>query len=130
MRRQSILALPLAAALLGLLSACGPAPVPDPTWASIRDDVFIPSCGCHTGDAPRADVGLDGDTPADLLDVDASSSFSGWKYIVAGSPEESLVYVRLTGGDGEVSAMPPSSSGLDSEVTAVIAEWITAGASD
>jgi len=132
-RLSMFLAVLISSLSLTALAACGPAPstVPDGNWASVRDDVFIPSCSCHTGAEPAAGLALDGDSVSSVLDVDAGSNFDGFKYIVAGEPEQSLIYLRLSGGADGVAAMPPSSSGLeDAEVVAAIAAWIESGAGD
>lgn len=114
------------------LAACGPpVVVPDPTWTSVRDDVFIPSCSCHTGSTPSGNLALDVDSPNSLVDIDASASaYDGWKLIVAGAPEQSLIYVRLNGGNDDASAMPPASDGLHPDVVEAIGTWIAEGATE
>jgi hypothetical protein len=115
-----------------VLTACGPAAVvPEANWTSVRDDVFVPTCSCHQSDSPSGGLFLGGDSAASLIDVDASSNFVDWKDIVPGMPQESLVYVRLSGGAEGVAPMPPLSTGIEhADVVDAIGAWIEAGAED
>lgn len=62
--------------------------------------------GCHMGGAIGNLVGID-TAEASLIGKEASSVYAGWKYLVAGDPEKSLIYHRVA----VVQDMPPPSTG-------------------
>lgn len=140
---------PVMAMALAVLVGCGEAAEsetasePTPSYAAIEAEIFEPACtfACHSG-GEFAAGGLDMQSPprATLVGVPATATAcadSAWKRVVAGSPEESLLYVKVVAklegtavpcGDG----MPAGANkpALSAEEVARIRAWIEAGALD
>jgi hypothetical protein len=81
--------------------------------------------GCHMGGAIGNLKGID-TAQASLIGVEASSMYPGWKYLVAGDPNKSLIYHRIA----VTQDMPPPST-VDSPIPhptisdmSVLQQWI------
>jgi len=116
--------------LLALLAtACGPAP----SFTRVQEEIFELNCStasCHGGSNPSAGMKLDADDSHDVLvDQDAGANNPGWKLVVAGDPEASLLYNVIRGEVGDQRQMPPGLE-LDEEKLELVFDWITAGALD
>jgi hypothetical protein len=81
--------------------------------------------GCHMGGAIGNLKGID-TAQASLIGVEASSMYPGWKYLVAGDPNKSLIYHRIA----VTQDMPPPST-VDSPIKhpsisdmSVLQQWI------
>ena len=101
--------------------AGGPTPTPAPpsvlvaTYASIRENVFVPKClSCHSAGASQSKRPLD-----NYANMMANTSL-----ISAGDPANSGVYTEIDGG-----TMPPNNRNqVTAEEEAVIKTWIQNGA--
>jgi hypothetical protein len=150
----------LAALGLLLIAAACPGEVPpedagpgdeSPTFTRVKDEVFTLNCTtalCHGGSAPQRGLRLDADdVHENLVDVDAEeideSTGDPWKLVVAGDPDNSLLYRALVSDvDGEwqgaeldrpaddIEKMPPDIDALASSKLDLIKAWIEAGALD
>ncbi len=81
--------------------------------------------GCHQAGAIGNLVGID-TAAASLIDKGASSAYPGWKYLVAGDPDKSLIFHRVA----VVQDMPPPST-VDAPIMhptisdmSVLQQWI------
>lgn len=131
--------LPLLVVVAALFFACAPPPPEedglDPRLSVLQEKVFRPSCSlgyCHDSDEPIRGLSLDAaDLHAAIVDVD--STLAGWKYVVPGAPESSLLLQVLKGRvdsmDQHASQMPPGDA-LAAEKLAAVEAWIAAGAAD
>ena len=108
----------------------------DPTLTSIQTNVFNKSCAlvsCHNSTAAQGGLKLtQGDSFGEIVNIAAENSAAaadGKLRVVPGDPGASFLIQKLEGpGAGEGDLMPQSSSGLDSEIIAVIRQWIADGA--
>jgi mono/diheme cytochrome c family protein len=129
--------------LLSALTACsdmgdaptdpgdpGPPDPPDPT-VSFADDIqpiFDNNCvGCH-GVGGNAGLDLRPDVSHGNL-VNIPSTQSALALIEPEEPDDSWLYLKITGQQNVGSEMPPG-SGLDSTAAALIQTWIMEGALD
>jgi len=129
--------------LLSVLAACsdmgdkptdpgdpGPPDPPDPT-VSYADDIqpiFNNSCvGCH-GVGGNAGLDLRPEVSHGNL-VNVPSTESALSLIEPEDPDNSWLYLKITGQQNVGTEMPPG-SGLDSTAAALIHSWITEGALD
>lgn len=110
-----------------------PPPVDDnkikPTLESIQAHVFTPICAtCHGGASPAAGQDLSSveKSIAALINVDSSNS--AFKRVLPGSPEESYLYLKVSGDDRAGSRMPLGNPPLNDESISAIKEWIAQGA--
>jgi hypothetical protein len=112
------------------LAACGPAE-PEATFTRVQEEILELNCAtgsCHTGASPAAGLNLAADDTRDqLVDQDAQVN-TGWKYVVAGDPEASLLYNIISAplDDGQ-RQMPPGLE-LEDEKLQLVHDWIEAGA--
>ena len=81
--------------------------------------------GCHMSGALGNLKGID-TAQASLIGLEASSNFPGWKYLIAGDPNKSLIYHRIA----VTQDMPPPST-VDSPIPhpsisdmSVLQQWI------
>jgi hypothetical protein len=136
------------ALLLALVcSACSgadetePPPQEAPQYGELDARIFVPACtfACHSG-GEFAGGGLDMTVPPSkaLIDVPAVAAAcadGGWKRVVPGRPEQSLLYLKIAAklegteppcGDGmPAGANRPS---LSADEVAEVRAWIEAGA--
>ncbi|MCB9675306.1 MAG: hypothetical protein H6737_09335 [Alphaproteobacteria bacterium] len=98
-----------------------------PVWRDGVQAMFAVRCApCHTG---YDFGGVQVNTRGDLVDVPSST---GMAYITPGSLEDSYVWHKIedthheVGGDGE--RMPLDTAPLDADETALLSDWILAGA--
>ena len=84
-----------------------------PTFSSINDSIFKPSCvTCHSGAEPKGKVDL---TSYEKLMASGS--------VVKGKPFESKLYLVVDSGD-----MPPEGASIPSSLVDDIYKWIKEGA--
>lgn len=134
--------------LVVVLAGCGggddDAAAPDalplePTFASLRANVFGPKCAapCHSAIDPPGGLDLATDPYAALVGVDAAGRFCrdlGLVRVVPGDAAASLAYQKIIAkreGDDPVcgEGMPQGSRpALSDEEIAAIEQWIAAGA--
>ena len=128
----------LSLSALAALVACAPGgpggdagPGIEPKLSVIKQEILSPSCAtaaCHGGENPANDLALDvEDLHGALVGVD--STLTGWKYVVAGEPENSLLLQILKGSVETVPQMP-SGATLSAEKIQAIEEWIQDGAAN
>jgi hypothetical protein len=119
-----------------LLGACGDddddnggaaGSAPEPTLTAIQAEILTPVCatsGCHGGvSAPSLKAGESFNA---IVGKDSALG-SSKKLVVAGKPEESLLYLLLQGPTDDISKMPLSGKLTDAQIESVRA-WIAAGA--
>jgi len=100
-----------------------------PTFAQVRDDVLVPSCGfgsCHG--SGEAGLQIDADMTADALVGVPSTVQAGAILVVPGDPDGSYLVAKLTeatGIDGEI--MPPSGA-MSQDRIDTVRTWIDTGA--
>lgn len=106
-----------------------PPPLPAATLALVQARVFDPHCtGCHfAGGAGGLDL-TSGSSHAQLVGVDAQT-VAGWKRVVAGEPDASLLYRKVLADPQAGPAMPFGAALLDSSLVSLLRRWIAAGAS-
>ena len=105
----------------------GSSVTPVPTFSFLQQEVFNRSCalsGCHAGTRPpdlRASNAF-----ARIVDV---ASSRGTPYITAGDPDNSYLYLKVTGASGiSGGRMPRGRPALSSSVQDAMREWIESGA--
>jgi hypothetical protein len=137
MKTATVIALPLAAALL-TLAGCGgggggsaPPTGLQPTLASIQANVFSVSCalsGCHTGAGAPFGLQLDpGFSYGNLIDV-PSPRDSNLIRVVPGDPDASFLIQKLDGTQTLGERMPDGGPYLTTATINVIRKWIQDGA--
>lgn len=99
-------------------------------WATVHDEVLTPSCGfssCHGGGA--GGLTLDGsDADHGRLVGAAAIGLAGATLVVPGAPDDSYLWVKMSGeGDRAGDVMPPGGS-LDADALAQVRGWIAEGA--
>lgn len=142
MKRFSSVSLALLA-LGGLLAGCGgdedegggaagaAQATIDPKLSVIETEVFKGGCAlsasCHGAGGIVPDLTA-GKSYASLVGR-ASDKEAGKTLVVAGKPDESMLYLVLKGSVGSVTRMPQgSSAGLDAAKIEAIRKWIADGA--
>jgi hypothetical protein len=113
--------------------------VPDPTFASIRDEVLTPRCAvvCHGAIEPPGHLDLETDPYQALVGVEAMGrmcSTSGLVRIEPGDPDHSLLFLKISAKAEHTD--PPCGEGmpqgardpLDADTIAAIEQWIRDGA--
>lgn len=105
-----------------------------PTFSSVHEKLLQPRCSfesCHGGETPVRELALDERLAfTDLVDADAS--VEGWKYVVPGDPEQSLLY-RVLVEDmvaPGVGQMPTGGGVVPQEEIDALRQWIEDGAAD
>ncbi|MEQ1507146.1 MAG: hypothetical protein ABMB14_33265 [Myxococcota bacterium] len=101
-----------------------------PTFAEIRDEILVPSCGfssCHGSGTGDLTISADGDVYAALVDVPSVGS-PGETLVVPGDPDASYLVAKLEGAAGIEGDPMPAPSGLDPAEVDRIRAWIAAGA--
>lgn len=100
-----------------------------PTLSSIQKEIFTPICSvCHGGASPAAGQNLSTieDSIANLIDVQSSNPL--FKRVLPGSPEESYLYLKITGDSQAGARMPLGQPALAEEQINAIKNWIANGA--
>ncbi|WDE12610.1 c-type cytochrome [Thalassomonas haliotis] len=112
---------------------------PDPTpideeeiqarLSPIQKEIFTPICSvCHGGASPAAGQNLStiADSIANLINVQSSNPL--FKRVLPGSPEESYLYLKITGDSQAGARMPLGQPALAEEQINAIKNWIANGA--
>jgi hypothetical protein len=125
--------LPLALSGLATLFSvgCGTGDPIEPTMASIHDKIMQRSCNseaCHGGSVPEGDLDLStAESSYAALVGHPSDVEPSFTRVVAGDPDNSLLYMVLLGPVGSLDQMPPGFELAADEVEAV-RQWIEDGA--
>jgi hypothetical protein len=103
-------------------------PTSAPTTAEVLQQVFNECIGCHSTQAPQGQFVMAFATPAAfesaMLAGTSSTTFcNGRKFVVAGEPEQSLLYLKLTAQFGCGSRMPLGVP-LSTAKTDLVKRWI------
>jgi len=119
-----------------LLIGCGGGEEVIPSASRLSTDVqpiFTARCalsGCHDSATRRAGLDLsEGNAYTNLVNVNSSQNAS-WKRVVPGSPQESLLYLKVSQDSPPVGGRmpPPPRSALTAEQQDKIRDWILQGA--
>ncbi|HVF16644.1 MAG TPA: hypothetical protein VNA21_07020 [Steroidobacteraceae bacterium] len=106
----------------------GPLPLV-PTFASIQQNVFTPSCTrCHAGAAAPAGLRLDEASSYAMLVNVASVEVPGLRRVRPGDPDLSYLIQKLEGRAAVGARMPLNSPPLPQATIDVIKQWIRDGA--
>jgi len=121
----SRLTLCLVGLALGRASAAADAPGPLDYTRDVRPILAAKCFACHGTDPSQRKGKLRLDTPGGPF----AAAASGTPAVVAGKPEESELYARVTSDDPE-ERMPPASSGktLNAAEVATLKTWVAQGA--
>lgn len=103
-------------------------PEPAPTTAQVFQQVFADCIGCHTMQAPQGNFVMVYATPAEfeaamLAGTSSTALCNGRKFVVAGRPDQSLLYLKLTAQFGCGSRMPLGVP-LSTAKTELVKRWI------
>ncbi len=96
---------------------------------SIQEHVFTPICSvCHGGANPAAgqDLSTIENSIANLINVQSSNSL--FKRVLPGFPEQSYLYLKITGNSQAGARMPLGQTPLSDEAINAIKTWIAQGA--
>jgi len=112
-----------------------PPPMDDaPTFTSIQETIFVPSCVCHVGAAAPLGLVLNTAATWDLLVSMPSEEVQDLFRVEPGNPDDSYLIRKLEGGPDLVGyQMPPTELGeqhLPQETIDLLRAWIAAGALD
>jgi mono/diheme cytochrome c family protein len=104
-----------------------PAGGADPvSFAADVQPIFNSNCiGCHGENGNGGQDLRAASSYANLVGVDASGYVG--KRVVAGSPDLSVLFLKMTGAPGAGSVMPPAGS-LPTGMTDLVRQWIAEGA--
>ncbi len=97
--------------------------------SSIQQHVFSPICStCHGGANPAAGLNLSTTEQsfANLINVDSANPL--FKRVLPGEPEQSYLYLKVTGNNLAGARMPLGQAALAEEEIQAIKEWIELGA--
>jgi hypothetical protein len=88
-----------------------PEPEPAPTTAEVLQQVFNDCIGCHSMQAPQGQFVMAFASPAAfeaamLAGTSTTTFCNGRRFVVAGAPDQSLLYLKLTAQFGCGSRMP------------------------
>lgn len=99
------------------------------TLTDIQDNIFTPICSvCHGGVSPAAGQDLSSiEKSAENL-INVSSSNALFKRVEPGEPEQSYLYLKITGNVIAGSRMPLGQPALIAAQIAAIKQWISQGA--
>lgn len=133
MIRKSLVALPL------LLAACGTdTAVVEPTYSSISEHVFVPTCatsGCHSGSQPEGGLDLTREAGFEQLfktvesDLWLGTQWEGFARVEPGDPAASALMPALEHAQGlPADLQMPSGARLPDQWVEAIRTWIANGA--
>ncbi len=114
--------------LLGCLPDVGEEPVV-PSFAEVRDQVLLPSCGfssCHGGGA--GGLTLEEGGVFDALVGVPSLQVSELLLVAEGLPEESYLMLKLDDSAEILGDPMPPGGGMESQRIEMVRSWIEAGA--
>ena len=99
------------------------------TLTAIQENIFTPICStCHGGVSPAAGQNLSSiEKSAENL-INVSSSNALFKRVEPGEPEQSYLYLKITGNVIAGSRMPLGQPTLSAAQIAAIEQWISQGA--
>ena len=102
----------------------------EPRLSVIQEKIFTPSCAfssCHDAVGPENELDLSGANTYSAL-LDGTSPDTDMARVVAGDPDQSLLYLSLVGqAPAGIRAMPLGNSLSEAEISAV-KTWIEDGA--
>ncbi len=101
----------------------------EPTLTAIQDNIFTPICStCHGGVNPAAGQNLSSieESANSLINVNSSNAL--FKRVLPGEPEQSYLYLKITGNILAGSRMPLGQPALSAVQIAAIKQWISQGA--
>lgn len=99
------------------------------TYARVRDEVFVPSCGfggCH-GTGTGGLTLTEDTTPSALINVQASGMPDRF-YVVPGEPDNSYIVQKMEGTAGIAGSIMPTTGIVEPERVTMVRNWILAGA--
>lgn len=102
-----------------------------PTLAEVQERVFSPSCVvCHSGNAPAEGLDLSAGAAYDDLVNVSSSQVPDLARVAPGDPENSYLYIKITGDDrmADGTSRMPMGGALSDDEIALVRDWIEAGA--
>ena len=105
----------------GAVAAC------EPNLESITANIFVPTCaeaGCHAAPGAAAALNLSGDHPETALLNVAAGTCDGWVRVAPGSPEQSLLWLKLYSDSPPCGARMPLAGHLPATQLGCIREWI------
>jgi len=105
-----------------------------PTFGSIQENIFSTNCalsGCHKGSSPPHGLNLEeGNAFNNIVNV-PSKEVPSLLRIKPGQPDESYLYMKITGAAGIIgSRMPFGKPPLQDEQIEAIRQWIADGAAN
>ena len=98
------------------------------TLTMVQQQIFNTSCvNCHGATSPQAGLDLSGgQSHASLVNV--TSPRSGSVFVVPENPDASYLLNKVRGTNIVGDRMPPSGSGLSSNLITLLTNWIQQGA--
>ena len=104
------------------------APLFEPVFERIHDEVLVPRCSLPGG-ACHGEAGAAGAAGGLVIttDVDATHEILLGGFVEPSDPECSALTVRMNTTDAD-AVMPPGSQRLDEGVRCTVAQWIASGA--
>ena len=112
--------------LFGVLPDTASAPVEQPDYTADVDPIWLDACaGCHTNGGAQGSLTLD--EGAALLVGVPSTEAPSVALVAPGSPDDSWIWLKLTGEQSDGSAMPLGSS-LNAADLGTVQNWIEEGA--
>ena len=105
-----------------------------PTLSSIQKEIFTPKCvsvGCHPGNGAPMSL-RNGESHRNLVGANSDYTIGGQrlKRVVAGDPDQSVLYLKVVGDNRVFTRMPQGAAALSSEEVGAIRDWIEDGAQD
>jgi hypothetical protein len=101
------------------------------TFSAVQQQIFTPSCafsGCHGGDSPSEGLSLIAGEAYDEI-VNVPSNQSGLDLIEPSHPENSYLYLKVTGDEAiSGSRMPRGGAALSQQLLDLLRDWIERGA--
>ena len=138
-RRRTSFLLPV---LVFVLAACGELadlptdpgndpPDPSATFLRVQAEIFTPTCtgaGCHGTIGPQHELVLTPDRAYDSIVGVPSREMPSLLRVAPGSPLDSYLYRKVTGGAITGDRMPPGGPYLPDEHIRLLRDWIRRGA--
>ena len=102
-----------------------------PTFTSIQDNIFTPSCalsGCHAGPAPAQGMNLSvGQAYANIVNITALQGGGSFIRIIPGDPDNSYLVQKVEGTAGG-ARMPFGAPPLSTALIQDLRDWVSDGA--